>query len=175
MAFSLATPECTGVEPAERVYQYRTPRVDRRATVKDIGLPESLHPTTNARMYVVAADVAETATGIRWMQPSSAAPILQLRLDPKTGLPKTRPGAPGPWGPRLNEPRDPRMSEGQAPPAGRQPKAPGPGCRRDIPERRRDVNGDPWPQIEIERTLLCLCLVLELTLGPQARTDYSPQ
>jgi hypothetical protein len=77
---SLATPACTGVEPAEQAYQYRTPRVDRRAAVKEIGLPAgSLHTTTNARRYVVAAGVARTATGIRWMQSASpTAPLLQL-------------------------------------------------------------------------------------------------
>ena len=97
---SLATPACTGIEPAERVYQYRTLRVDRRATVKDIDLPGSLHTTTNARRYEVAAGVAKTATGIRWMPTASpAAPLLQLRLDPKTGSPRARPGALGPWGP----------------------------------------------------------------------------
>ena len=122
---SLATPTCTGIEPAERVYQYRTLRVDRRATVKDIDLPGSLHTMTNARMYEVAAGVAKTATGIRWMPTASpAAPHLQLRLDPQAGSPRARPEALGPWvGPRHDEVREPRPPVGPAPPAGRQPKA----------------------------------------------------
>ena len=93
--------------------------------VKDIDLPGSLHTTTNARRYEVAAGVAKTATGIRWMPTASlAAPLLQLRLDPKTGSPRARPDALGPWvGPRHDEVREPRPPVGPAPPAGRQPKA----------------------------------------------------
>jgi hypothetical protein len=94
-------------------------------SVKDIDLPGSLHTTTNARRYEVAAGVAKTATGIRWMPTASpAAPHLQLRLDPQTGSPRARPEALGPWvGPRLDEVREPRPPVGPAPPAGRQPKA----------------------------------------------------
>ena len=90
--------------------------------VKDLGLPGSLPTTTNARRYAVAAGMAETAIGIRWMRLASpAAPLIQLRLDPKTGFPETRPGVPGPWGSRLDGPPEPRPPSGQAPPAGRQP------------------------------------------------------
>jgi hypothetical protein len=123
---SLAMPACTGIEPAVRVHQYRTLRVERRATVKDIDLPGSLHRTTNARRYEVAAGVAKTATGIRWMLTASpAAPHLQLRLDPQTRSPRARPEALGPWvGPRHDPVREPRPPVGPAPPAGRQPKAP---------------------------------------------------
>jgi len=123
---SLAMPACTGIEPAVRVHQYRTLRVERRATVKDIDLPGSLHTTTNAHRYEVAAGVAKTATGIRWMPTASpAAPHLQLRLDPQTRSPRARPEALGPWvGPRHDEVREPRPPVGPAPPAGRQPKAP---------------------------------------------------
>jgi hypothetical protein len=59
---------------------------------------------------VVAAGMAKTAIGIRWMQLLAfpAVPLFQLRLDPKIGFPETRSGAPGPWGPWLDRPRDPR-------------------------------------------------------------------
>ena len=83
--------------------------------VKDIDLPGSLHTTTNARRYEVAAGVAKTVTGIRWMQTASpAAPLLQLRLDPKTGSHRARPGALGPWGPwarRRQQAGSPRPSK----------------------------------------------------------------
>ena len=95
-----------------------TLRVYRQATVKDIGLPESLHPTTNARRYMVAAGVAETATWDPGVELPSPAASRQLRDELLLGSSSVG----GPWGsgPRWLRPSGPR---GRGPPAGWAPLA----------------------------------------------------
>ena len=86
--------------------------------VKDIGLPESLHPTTNARRYMVAAGVAETATWDPCVELPSPAASRQLRDELLVGSSSVG----GPWGsgPRWLRPSGPR---GRGPPAGWAPLA----------------------------------------------------
>ena len=108
-----------------------TLRVYRQATVKDIGLPESLHPTTNARRYMVAAGVAETATWDPCVELPSPAASRQLRDELLVGSSSVG----GPWGsgPRWLRPSGPR---GRGPPAGRAPLAgrqPGPSTNGGFP------------------------------------------
>ncbi len=108
MMSSLAPPLSTGVEPAERFYQHRTLRVDRRATVKDKGLPESSHRTTDARRYWVSANVAKTATGIRWMQSASpAASNLPAAVGSQDQPPQDEARCPGPLGSPANRTTNP--------------------------------------------------------------------
>ena len=108
MMLSLAPPLSTGVEPAERFYQHRTLRVDRRATVKDKGLPESSHRTTDVRRYWVSANVAKTATGIRWMQSASpAASNLPAAVGSQDQPPQDEARCPGPLGSPANRTTNP--------------------------------------------------------------------
>ena len=115
--------------------------VNAGGNVKDKGLPESSHRTTDARRYWVSANVAKTATWIRWMQSASpAASNLPAAVGSQDRPPQDEVRCPGPLGSpanrTTNEPHRCMRAQRHRQAGSRRP--PDPECRVDVQGCRRE-------------------------------------